>query len=349
MSTAHFNITPLVLDCPPQPRDPPGHVLKMTAKRYWTAESASNEEGFSVLFAHCIGSHKESWEPTIFHTFRSQQALNTPRHLRMREAWAVDWQNHGEAAVLNRAMLEEYRKGGVSVYEWADALAAFVRSPRLQGRRIVGVGHSAGAGAMVLALQTHPFTHALLLIEPTIATPAFYHATMAAGTPALEAATLLRRDRWPSRRDAADWMKRKLPSRKWDKGVLDLFIEHGLTDTPDGSVKLKCDRRQEALAFPDVHPHFDAAAALARMMSTNAKRGGRGVQVHLVWARGSELIPKAIQDALSGTCAGASVTKVEGGHSLPQESPLRVAHALVGVLGSVGVGADAVPPERSRL
>ena len=35
-----------------------------------------------------------------------------------------------------------------AVYEWTPALAAFIRSSRMQGHRIVPLGHSAGAAAM---------------------------------------------------------------------------------------------------------------------------------------------------------------------------------------------------------
>lgn len=48
--------TPVVFDCPPNSNNPPGRVLKMTAKRYCTSQSVSNDEGFSLLFAHCIGA-----------------------------------------------------------------------------------------------------------------------------------------------------------------------------------------------------------------------------------------------------------------------------------------------------
>ncbi|KAJ7442107.1 hypothetical protein B0H11DRAFT_1915892 [Mycena galericulata] len=57
----------------------------MPAKRYYTSESASNDKGFSLLFAHCIGSPM--------------------RHRRVREGWAFDWQNHGDAAMLNRELV----------------------------------------------------------------------------------------------------------------------------------------------------------------------------------------------------------------------------------------------------
>ncbi|KAJ7612833.1 hypothetical protein DFH06DRAFT_1015124, partial [Mycena polygramma] len=234
--------------------------LKMTAKTYWTHESAANDEGFSLLFAHCIGSHKEQWEPLIEHTFRAQHGK--ARHQRVREACSIDWQSHGDAAILNREL-----RG--PAYEWATAIAAFLRSPRMQGKRIVGVAHSAGAGAMVMSLKTIP-SHdipyvAFMFIEPTLATPDVFYRTAAANTPSYVGAAMSRRDRWRSREEAAAWLKRRAPWKRWDVRVLRLFIQHGLSKNPDGSVTLKCDRRQEALSSPDVHPHFDAAAELPHL------------------------------------------------------------------------------------
>ncbi|KAJ7921185.1 Alpha/beta hydrolase family-domain-containing protein [Mycena leptocephala] len=356
----YLQTTTIVFECPPNSLDPPGRVLKMTAKRYWTHDSDSNDEGVSLLFAHCIGSHKEQWEPIIERTFQMTQ--EKARHQRVREAWSFDWQNHGDAAILNRELLASSRTDGVSAYEWAAAIAAFVRSPRMHGRRIVGIAHSAGAGAIVMALKGIPVRKipyiSLVLIEPTIATPEVFSRTMAPSTPSLVAATMMRRERWRSRSEAAVWLQCRAPWKRWDPRVLDLFIEHGLVNTPDGDVMLKCDRRQEALAFPDFNPHFDAVGELARI--------GRFVPVHVVWASRSELIPKLLQDSLSEARAVASITRLVGGHlvrlllpfllimhlnlmptrQLVQEVPDRVAQVISDVLDGLGVSVRA---ERSRL
>jgi hypothetical protein len=50
--------TPFVLNCPPNINNPPGRILRMTAKRYTTRESSANAEGLTLLFAHCIGARK---------------------------------------------------------------------------------------------------------------------------------------------------------------------------------------------------------------------------------------------------------------------------------------------------
>lgn len=51
LQTASF-----VSDCPQNIRDPPGHVLKMSAKQYYTPQSVTNSQGLVLLFSHCIGA-----------------------------------------------------------------------------------------------------------------------------------------------------------------------------------------------------------------------------------------------------------------------------------------------------
>jgi hypothetical protein len=114
--------------------------------------------------AYISSADKEQWEPTLEQIFRQQHSK--PRHHRVHDAWSFDWQNHGDAALLNRDLLETIREDGVcmslilsssprfkssfpaAAFEWGEAIGAFVLSPRMKGRRIVAIGHSGGAGAM---------------------------------------------------------------------------------------------------------------------------------------------------------------------------------------------------------
>ncbi|KAF8636764.1 hypothetical protein AX16_010967 [Volvariella volvacea WC 439] len=325
--------------------------LKVAAKRY-THPASTNPDGLTLLFAHCIGAHKEQWEPTISTIFSLQQSKHPTR--RIREAWAFDWQNHGESAVLNYEALQD-RPEGVSAYEWANAIASFMRSPRMDGHRIVALGHSAGAATMTLTTQSLPTPlplHALVLIEPMIVTEALFHAHHADRMATMEltvASTAMRRDRWSSPAHARAYFAKRWPWSTWDARVVDILCEHGLRalnkhelaasdgSAPATAVTLKCDKNQEAVSYPDVDPHFESAAHLARICHS--------VPVHVVWGSRTELVPEFIQDALSDAAQGrvvASVTRVEdAGHMIPQEHPERLAHAVCRIL-------DGVRPGRHR-
>ncbi|KAJ7446581.1 Alpha/beta hydrolase family-domain-containing protein [Mycena latifolia] len=336
--------TSVVFDCPPNNSDSPGSVLKMTAKRYFTRDSASNNEGFTLLFAHCVGAHKEHWEPTIEGIFRLQQPK--ARCQRVREAWAFDWQSHGDAAILNREVIARSRQTGVAASEWAAAIAAFVRSPQMRGRRIVATGHSAACSAVMLSIKDIPVSEipyaAIVLIEPTFGAREMFDRYIAPTLPkAVEVISSLR-ERWASRDAAQAWLKRLPQWKAWDARVLRIYTEHGLTDTADGAVTLKCPRREEATAYAYPLPHFAAVDELARVSPATP--------IHLLWANRSHAVPRVVQDALPDVSAGrvfASVTRLEGGHLIVQEHPDRVAAAISAVLDNIR--ADGAGDVRNKL
>ncbi|KAF7974887.1 hypothetical protein HWV62_11027 [Athelia sp. TMB] len=81
----------------------------MAAKRYTDADRGSTD-GITLLLAHGAGSpllkaiqDKEQWEPTLDKMFEAQH--RKVGAMRIREAWAFDWQNHGDSALINRDAL----------------------------------------------------------------------------------------------------------------------------------------------------------------------------------------------------------------------------------------------------
>ncbi|KAJ7600911.1 Alpha/beta hydrolase family-domain-containing protein [Mycena floridula] len=307
--------------------------LKVAAKRYTVGDSANNGEGLTLLFAHCIGAHKEQWEPVIEKIFSEQQSK--PSFQRIREAWAFDWQNHGDSAVLNKDLLQPE---GISIYVWAEHISAFVRSDRMKGHRLVIGGHSAGAGCIMLTTKDIPLSEipyiAVILIEPTMVTQELFYQTfderMATMVFTVEA-TSMRRDTWPTRDEAFIWMSKRFPWRKWDPRAVRLLVDHGLQDTSTGAVTLKCDRNQESLSYPDVDGHFEAPLELARVCQV--------LPIHIIWGNEYELVPDELQASLCDISQGrtvASVSKVENaGHMVVQEKPDLLAVKICEILDSV--------------
>ena len=87
----------------------PNYPFVITAKRYRASNSPpktpdkfSNDD-ITLILTHCIGGHKELWEPSLDHLWSLVSENGGPR---IREAWAIDWPNHGEAAVLNEKTLQ---------------------------------------------------------------------------------------------------------------------------------------------------------------------------------------------------------------------------------------------------
>ncbi|KAK7049111.1 CN hydrolase domain-containing protein [Favolaschia claudopus] len=166
-----LDILPFIFNCPQNALSPPGTWLKMTANRYTTVESAANIDGLTFIFLHGIGAHKEQWEVVIAEMFNLQQ--DKPPHLRMREAWALDRPNHGDAAVLNSEELLRNRRQGSPASEWAEAVGAFLRSTRLKGHRIVQVAHSA-APTRYIDLSSVSIA-GIIVVAPAMLAPETYY------------------------------------------------------------------------------------------------------------------------------------------------------------------------------
>ncbi|KII83781.1 hypothetical protein PLICRDRAFT_58234 [Plicaturopsis crispa FD-325 SS-3] len=329
LRTVHVDQTALVLNGP--------NGLKVAAKRY-TPRDTSNGAGLTLLLAHCIGSCKEQWEIMLERLFALQQP-KAP-HLRIREAISVDRQNHGDAALLNFEALKA-RPQGVSIVDWTSAIADFVKL-ELRGHRIVPIGQSAGAAALLNTTEYFPSSAlpyiALFLVEPTIIWEAMYNETREDRETMMDfimRGTLARRESWPTRDDAFASLRKRLPWAMWDPRAVKLFTEHGLYD--DGArVVLKCDRKQEAISYPDVKPQFHGMTQLYRVCEA--------LPVHVIWGDRSDIVPDYVQRSLDGAAASVSVVE-DAGHFVVQEKPDALADAIANVL-------DRIPDtgsSRSRL
>jgi pimeloyl-ACP methyl ester carboxylesterase len=95
-------------------------------------------------------------------------------------------------------------------------------------RPIIGIGHSMGGNNLINLSLMHPrLLETLVLIDPVAAAVATVKGNFG---PA--AASAARRDKWPSRKAAAESFKRSPFYKTWDPRVLDLWIKYGLRDLP---------------------------------------------------------------------------------------------------------------------
>ncbi|PPQ74685.1 hypothetical protein CVT26_007668 [Gymnopilus dilepis] len=336
-----------VLECPPSLEAEYEYMntstsLDMAAKRYTKNSSEKQTQGLTLLFAHCIGAHKEQWEPVIDRLFDLQEPKKAP--YRIREAWSFDWQSHGDSATLNRERLQRSRPYATSGYEWAAAIAGFIESPRLKDHRVVVVGHSAGAGAMVHSTRYlhQPCNYnAIILVEPSFVPRELFHFHQREQLASLQlvySATAARRNSWNSRRDAFDYFRKRMPCSLWDERVLKLYVEHGLEDSvgQDGPcVVLKCDKFHEATSYCDAEPAFEAAVHV-KGLSTS-------LPVHFIWGSKNDFVPEFVKRVISDPAEGrrfASITKIDGcGHMVVQENPDKLALTIAQLLDTTTPGA----------
>ena len=81
----------------PRPKFP----FAVTMKRY--PNLGDDQNGFTLILLHGNGFPREVWEPIIERIFATENAKSNGLHIR--EAWAIDAPNHGDAAVLNADLL----------------------------------------------------------------------------------------------------------------------------------------------------------------------------------------------------------------------------------------------------
>ncbi|KAI0064412.1 alpha/beta-hydrolase [Artomyces pyxidatus] len=299
----------------------------------------SSEAEFVLLFVHGIGTHKETWLPTIEHLFELQSRRDGVR-TGVIEAWIVEVGNHGEAAVVNEAILLE-RPGSLADHQTSRMILRLLRSDLLNGKKTIIVGHSGGAcvgtfATLGCSLQDLPI-HAMIVVEPAMITREFYTVLQSQETSLVKTLVEMaktRKDVWPSRAAARKWLSKRPPWQRWDPRVLDRFVSHGFRDLPTATypdlkegVTLCCTRAQEALWYSLQEDGVNALERLSELSTV--------IPVHCVFGSIPDVTSKWMKQDIVDSCKGASVTVVKGaGHFVPQEDPENLASALWTVLHS---------------
>jgi pimeloyl-ACP methyl ester carboxylesterase len=193
--------------------------------------------GPPVLFAHANSFHGRCWEPVI---------ARMPGRRRI----AFDQRGHGHS------------DKPAPPYNWPDFgadLAALAAALNL--RDAIGVGHSLGGYATVLAAALAPARfRALLLLDPVILPPERYGARL----PGVHGSAR-RRSRWSSPEAFYARLHPHHPFSRWEPAALRAYCDHGLIPEPGADdYVLACPPAVEADIYQGTteHPIDDAIAAL---------------------------------------------------------------------------------------
>jgi pimeloyl-ACP methyl ester carboxylesterase len=137
-----------------------------------------------------------------------------------------------------------------SGYEWSrfgDDVLAVVDALELTDA--IGIGHSAGATALILAESKRPETFSrLVLLDPTLLPPEFRAAVPGGINPMAEQARR-RRAVWDSTDELLERLRARSPLATWREEFLRAYVVHGTKPRADGSVELKCPPEIEALVY----------------------------------------------------------------------------------------------------
>ncbi len=182
-----------------------------------------------IVFVHATGFCKELCDPIVSDLAERMGSFT---------ALAVDQRAHGDSASPDPPF-DWWDIGGDVVELVGDAVGA------------VGVGHSAGGAALVLAELISPgLFDALVLVEPIIFPPPYGRYP---DNP-MSAGALRRKPGFTSRAAAYDDFAGKVAFRGWDDRAMRAYVEGGLRDTDDGVV-LKCTPEAEAEFFMAATEH----------------------------------------------------------------------------------------------
>lgn len=201
-----------------------------------------------VLISHATGFHAHCYLPVA--------AALADRHC----SFGIDHRGHGATP----------RPDGWSV-DWNDfgidtGLAATTLAP---DGGLIGVGHSMGGAALLMAAVAHPTTFSeLVLFEPVVPVPdetgTARSAAEIAELPIVRGARR-RRDRFESIDDAVANYASKPPLSLMTPEALRLYVEHGFRPTDDGDqIELRCSPEYEAEVFVGSHDNrlWDSLSAI---------------------------------------------------------------------------------------
>lgn len=261
--------------------------------------------GAPMLLAHATGMHGLVWEPMVGHLGGAFHCVS------------FDERGHGDSG-LPPGLDFDWRGFGTDALSVVDAMAT--EGP-------LGVGHSCGATALILAEQARPGTFAALYcFEPIL---------VAADPPLgrdpsnwLAAGARNRREVFGSRGEAYATYASKPPLAACAPEALAAYVDHGFADRPDGTVELKCRAAHEALVYEmatahDGYSHLDRVAC----------------PVMLACGAETDAVGAAASQALVTRFPGGRTEVLPGlGHLGPLQDPEAVAASVRRFFDSPGSG-----------
>ena len=228
--------------------------------------------------------------------------------------------------VGNRAVAWDHRAHGESgrpglPLDWWDSARDALRVLGDTDAPIVGIGHSMGAAALLMAEILAPGTlRAIVAVEPIIFPPPH----MPADHHPLAVGARRRRPEFPSSEAALAHFASKPVFGQWDRRALEAYVDGGLIAEGDRMV-LACPPEYEGAFFAAGGAH----GAWDRL-------GEIGAPVLVVAGRDSDSHPAEFAAEQAARIPGATLQIVEGsGHFLPMEQPAALAAIVAQTIESI--------------
>ena len=236
----------------------------------------------------------------------------------------IDARGHGDSTSVSP-------KEGPESYAWStlaeDLHVALGEILELAGAERVklAIGHSFGGALVLVEAQREPARFENILLCDPVIFPAMSEGENEerAKESGLVAATLKRRDVFPTRAEAYAHLRSRGLFARFTKEALGLYVGEGLWETEDGEVTLKCAREVEAAVF--------GSAALSDLFADVEKISAEVLFLHA--SRGN--FDRERYDALAKRMPSGRVESLEVGHLFPLEEPARVLAAVDEMIGRI--------------
>lgn len=249
----------------------------------------------TVLFSHATGFHGRCFDA---HAARLSEYRSVTFDYRgygdsvIADDWDVRWSAYGD-----------------------DALA--VARYAAQHGPVIGVGHSMGGAALVMAALREPeLFRALVLYEPIIFPPVARSAD--APKPSLADGARKRRTNFSSFGEALANYSAKPPLNVFHPECLESYVRHGFRETAAGDVTLKCRPEHEARTYESggLHETWD-------------QLGNLTTPVWLVSGVVHPFTPAAIAQQIAPMVPGChAISWPDRGHFGPLEDPDRLVELI---------------------
>ncbi|OAX84001.1 hypothetical protein ACJ72_01636 [Emergomyces africanus] len=241
-------------------RNPHKSRLKLHVNEYRPHRRAGLDEnpdspGATIIFAHGMGSTKESYEPFF------ADLLANPLTPPISAIWAADVANHGQSYRLNEQEIGDEQHWFDGAHDIMQLINYFQSSMTLP---LIGIGQSWGCVHLLLPAAWNPrIFQGIVLMEPVLET-GYNHLEelKALGVPEKGLAknfnmgfsVALMKDRWDSREAAERHIRKSRYYSQFDPRVLAQTLRYDLRDMPDGRVTLATPRYQQAQLFMRADP-----------------------------------------------------------------------------------------------
>lgn len=248
--------------------------------------------GRHLFLAHATGFCAGTWDAVIREVAEVVESATS---------W--DFRGHGASG-----------GGSIPVSWWDMAGDAGAVRDSLSVEGAIGVGHSMGGAALVMAQILDPGRFAgLVLVEPIIPPPPHRRAEHRLAELARK-----RRRTFADRSEVRSNFVGKSPFNHWRQAAFDGYVAGGFRERDDGMLELACSPEFEAEVFTAA----GGAALLDRL-------GEVEVPVTLLFGEAMDTFPGEWAEHLTGCFPNASLQIVAGGdHFLPMSTPGVVAEAI---------------------